>query len=48
MLLFFSLLLLLSAAAILDTVGALRTDGYGPRSAPPGSHAEEYPQWSTR
>jgi len=48
MLLFLSLLLLLGAAAIVDTVRAFRTDGYGRWSSPPRSHAEEFPQWARR
>ena len=48
MLIFLSLLLLLAAAAIAETVRALRSDGYGRWSSPPRSHVEEFPQWSTR
>src|SRR4051812_45980363 len=48
MLLFLVGLLVLAGVAIAAALRAFRTDGYGRRSSPPRSHAEEYPQWSMR
>jgi hypothetical protein len=48
MLIFFTVLLFLAAAAIADAVRAFRTDGYGRWSEPPRSHVDEYRQWSLR